>query len=86
MGHLEPSNDDLKALQESGDRSFQRAVGQIGIVNLSTKGNEVGFSGFHQPPCTSSSRRQTGLLSNLPSPLKQFIYSRCIFLHRSCIK
>ena len=40
MGHLEPSDDDLKVMQAAGDESLKKAIAQIGIVNL-TKASEV---------------------------------------------
>ena len=47
MGHLEPSDDDLKALQLNAEESLQKAIGQIGIVNLATKSNAEVQAAFH---------------------------------------
>ncbi len=41
LGHLEPSDTDLRTLQTAADESLQKAITQIGIVNLATKVNEV---------------------------------------------
>lgn len=41
MGHLEPSETDLKALQTAADDQLQKAVADIGSVSLVNKSAEV---------------------------------------------
>lgn len=41
MAHLQPSDSDLTAMQTAGEESLQKAISQIGVVNLASKTNEV---------------------------------------------
>ena len=41
MGHLEPSDNDLKALAKAAEASVQKETRKIGMVNLAAKSTEV---------------------------------------------
>lgn len=41
MGHLEPSSDDLKAMQQNAAKQLVEAVSKIGVVSLVSKAPQV---------------------------------------------
>ena len=41
MGHLEPSDNDLKALAKAAEDTVQKGIKKIGMVNLAAKSTEV---------------------------------------------